>query len=127
MLDHVSLGVRDLSRSMRFYDAVLATIGQLRVWTREGAAGYGEPGRDDRLAIFQKDDARPAGEGTHLALTARTAGEVDRFHAEALAHGGTDLGPPGPRPQYGPGYYAAFVLDPDGHKLEAVHHGLTSV
>jgi catechol 2,3-dioxygenase-like lactoylglutathione lyase family enzyme len=122
MLDHVSLGVRDLARSIRFYDAVLAAIGKARVWTYDHGAGYGEAGGEVRLAIFVKPETQAAGPGFHLALTAASPAEVDAFHAAALVQGGSDLGPPGPRPQYGSGYYAAFVHDPDGHKLEVVHH-----
>ena len=123
MLDHVSLGVRDLARSIRFYDAVLAAIGKVRVWTYDHGAGYGDAGGEDRLAIFSKPETHAAGAGFHLALTAGSTAEVDAFHAAALAQGGSDLGAPGPRPRYGPGYYAAFVHDPDGDKLEVVHHG----
>ena len=123
MIDHLSLGVRELERALRFYDAALAPLGWVRVWTRPTAAGYGAPGGEDRLALFATLDAHPAGAGTHLALTAKTTEAVDRFWAAALANGGVDEGAPGDRPRYGAGYYAAFVRDPDGHRLEAVHHG----
>ena len=123
MIDHLSLGVRELDRAVRFYDAVLAPLGWVRVWTRPAAAGYGEAGGEDRLALFALLEAQAAGAGTHVALTAVTSAAVELFWAAALANGGVDEGAPGERPQYGPGYYAAFVRDPDGHKLEAVHHG----
>ncbi|MEW6279498.1 MAG: VOC family protein [Candidatus Eremiobacterota bacterium] len=122
MISHVSLGVRELERAARFYDAVLEPMGYVRVWCHPDAVGYGEPGGDDRLALFQRSDARGAGPGFHLAFEAPTEAAVEAFHAAALAGGGTDDGTPGLRPQYGSGYYAAFVRDPDGHKLEAVHH-----
>jgi catechol 2,3-dioxygenase-like lactoylglutathione lyase family enzyme len=122
VLDHASLGVRDLARSLSFYDAVLAPLGVVRVFRDHRCAGYGYAAEEDRLALFVVDDASPAGGGTHLALTAPSPAAVDAFHAAALAHGGRDEGPPGPRPRYGAGYYAAFVRDPDGHKLEAVCH-----
>lgn len=122
MLGHLSLGVNDLDRAIRFYDAVMTAIGCQRVWTSVKGIGYGEPGGPDRLALFvQPGTARPPGPGFHLAFKAGERAAVDRFHAAALANGGTDAGAPGPRPQYSATYYAAFVLDPDGHKLEAVH------
>jgi catechol 2,3-dioxygenase-like lactoylglutathione lyase family enzyme len=123
VLDHLSLGVTDLQRAIRFYDAALGALGYVRVWTKDDAAGYGENGGEDRLALASRPEAASAGPGTHLAFTAPSPGAVDAFHAAALAHGGNDEGAPGPRPRYGAGYYAAFVRDPDGHKLEAVHHG----
>ena len=122
MLDHASVGVRDLARAVAFYDAVLAPLGAVRVWSSERGAAYGPPGQEDKLALFRADGAAPAGDGAHLALTAPSAAAVDAFHRAALAHGGRDDGAPGPRPRYGAGYYAAFVRDPDGNKLEAVCH-----
>ncbi|HZS40513.1 MAG TPA: VOC family protein [Polyangia bacterium] len=124
MIDHVSLGVRDLARAERFYDAALAPLGYVRLWQSEKWAGYGMPGAaDEKLALFAEPGAAAAGPGAHLAFTAPAPGAVDAFHRAALACGGADEGAPGPRPRYGAGYYAAFVRDPDGHKLEAVHHG----
>jgi catechol 2,3-dioxygenase-like lactoylglutathione lyase family enzyme len=121
MLGHLSFGVADLARAAAFYDAVLAPLGYVRVWANERGAGFGEPGGSDRLALFARGpDASPPGPGFHLAFDAPDPAAVDAFHAAALAAGGEDAGPPGPRPRYGPNYYAAFVLDPDGHKLEAV-------
>jgi catechol 2,3-dioxygenase-like lactoylglutathione lyase family enzyme len=121
MLDHVSLGVTDLSRSITFYDAALRALGVVRVWTKDDAAGYGSLGGDDRLAIFATAQVNPSA-GTHLAFMASAESAVRAFHAAALAAGGTDHGPPGPRSRYGAGYIAAFVKDPDGHRLEAVFH-----
>ena len=121
MLDHASLGVRDLGRAVSFYDAVLEPLGVVRVFHDESGAGYGPPGGEDRLALF-RSDAAPAGSGSHLALRAPTPAAVDAFFAAALAGGGRDDGAPGLRPRYGAGYYAAFVRDPDGNKLEAVCH-----
>ena len=121
MLSHVSLGVRDLARAMAFYDASLAALGYVRLWTGTDGLGYGAPGGGEKLNIFARENAAPAGTGFHLALVAPGPESVDRFHAAALTHGGTDLGAPGPRPHYGTNYYAAFVRDPDGHKLEAVY------
>ncbi len=122
MLSHLSFGVNDLERAGTFYDAVLAPLGIVRVWQNPRGVGYGPPGGNDRLALFARaGKVQPPGEGFHLAFAAPAREAVDAFHAAALAHGGTDLGAPGPRPHYGPTYYAAFVADRDGHKLEAVH------
>ena len=121
MIGHLSLGVFDLDRAVRFYDAVLASVGMVRVWIDDTAAGYGPPGGNDKLALKrQPQPVVPPGPGFHLAFNAPTREAVDRFHAAALAQGGRDAGAPGLRPHYGPAYYAAFVFDPDGHKLEAV-------
>jgi catechol 2,3-dioxygenase-like lactoylglutathione lyase family enzyme len=122
MLGHLSFGVNDLEKAMAFYDAVLAPLGVVRVWSSERAAGYGLPGGQDKLALFARPGvARAPGEGFHLAFDAPAPEAVDRFHAAAIAAGGNDLGAPGLRTQYGPAYYAAFVTDLDGYKLEAVH------
>lgn len=122
MLGHLSIGVRDLRRAGLFYDAAMAPIGWVRVWTEADGLGYGPPGGNDKLALFQRSDARPPGTGFHLALDAPSREAVDAFHAAAVANGGTDAGAPGLRPHYGPTYYAAFVYDPEGWKLEAVCH-----
>jgi catechol 2,3-dioxygenase-like lactoylglutathione lyase family enzyme len=122
MLDHLSLGTADLARSSAFYDATLEPLGIVRVWSHPDAVGYGLPGGQDALAIKQRPGFAAPGAGFHLAFTARTPAEVDAFFRAALAHGGRDDGAPGLRPRYGPGYYAAFVVDPDGHRLEAVCH-----
>lgn len=122
MLGHISFGVADLDRAIRFYDSVLAPLGCIRVWSDAKAAGYGPPGGGDRLALFARPGGTSApGPGFHLAFDAPSRSAVDTFHAAALASGGIDDGAPGLRPRYGASYYAAFVIDPDGHKLEAVH------
>jgi catechol 2,3-dioxygenase-like lactoylglutathione lyase family enzyme len=127
MLHHISLGVTDVVRSATFYDQVLAPLGYVRVWSdiRPGeqgqAVGYGSAGGGDKLAL--KQIAHPMGgpfAGFHVAFAAPTCESVARFHAAALAGGGADNGGPGLREQYGPNYYAAFVVDADGHHLEAV-------
>ncbi|MDP3759476.1 MAG: VOC family protein [Ramlibacter sp.] len=121
MLHHISLGVADLQRAAAFYDAALGALGYVRAWTDETAIGYGEPGGGDKLAIKQRGaDALAPGPGFHVALAAPDRESVARFHAAALQHGGRDNGPPGLRPHYGPDYHAAFVIDPDGHAIEAV-------
>jgi len=122
MLGHVSFGVSDLGRSTAFYDAVLAALGCERVWTGERGVGYAEPGEGDKLNLFQRSATASApGPGFHIAFNAPSRAAVDAFHAAALAHGGQDQGAPGLRERYSPTYYAAFVLDPDGYKLEAVN------
>jgi catechol 2,3-dioxygenase-like lactoylglutathione lyase family enzyme len=121
MLGHISFGVSDLEGSIAFYDAVLAPLGLTRVWTNPNAAGYGYLGRGDLFSLKRQASAvRPPGPGFHLAFNAQTRAVVDAFHFEALKAGGTDNGGPGLRPHYGPDYYAAFVVDPDGYRIEAV-------
>ncbi len=120
MIDHLSIGVVDLDRSTAFYDGVLGKIGYARVWATDSAAGYGSPGGSDKLALFVSPTAPALGAGFHLAFTAPTEDAVRQFHAAALELGGRDAGGPGLRENYGPTYYAAFVFDPDGAKLEAV-------
>jgi catechol 2,3-dioxygenase-like lactoylglutathione lyase family enzyme len=126
MLSHLSFGVRDLERSQAFYDAALAPLGYVRLWQTPRGLGYGppHPDGDEKLALFLQAEVSvslAAGPGFHLALIAPSSEAVDRFHAAAIAHGGRDDGAPGLRPHYGKRYYAAFVFDPDGHKLEAKH------
>ena len=122
MLSHLSFGVADLAGAAAFYDGVLGTLGYVRAWSNADGVGYGEAGRNDELALFAMPGlASPPGAGFHLAFTAPDRASVDAFHAAALRLGGRDQGAPGARPQYSPTYYAAFVTDPDGHKLEAVH------
>lgn len=126
MLHHLSLGAQEIERAARFYDAVLAPLGYVRVWSdlRQGepgqAVGYGPPGSGDRLAIKQVAQPMPSIPGFHVAFSASSRAAVMAFHAAALAAGGQDNGPPGLRPEYGPDYFAAFVVDPEGHRLEAV-------
>ncbi len=123
VLGHLSFGVSDLASSSAFYDAALGPLGIVRVWSYDDAVGYGRPGGGDKFALFVKPGRTDlaAGPGFHLAFDAPSPAAVDAFHAAALATGGTDEGAPGLRPHYGETYYAGFVRDPDGHKLEAVH------
>jgi len=124
MLSHLSFGVEDLARAAAFYDRVLAPLGYGRVWASATGVGFGPPGENDKLALFPRPgDAAPPGPGFHLALSAPSRAAVDAFHAAAMAAGGRDEGGPGLRLHYGAAYYAAFVVDLDGHKLEAVHQG----
>ena len=119
LIDHIQLVVRDLPASRRFYEAVLAV---LEVPIGGGADDYFWA---DELFVSTADSQAASGKLTgrqHLAFQARDRAAVDAFHAAALAHGGRDNGAPGERP-YHPGYYAAFLLDPDGNNIEAVFHG----
>lgn len=122
MLDHVSIGVRDLGRATDFYDAVLKTLGLHRLKERPGAVGYGPDGNAAPTFWVLQQDAASAvpGPGLHLAFHAQSRVEVDSSHATALSKAGRDAGRPGPRPQYTAGFYGAFVLDLDGYKIEAV-------
>ncbi len=116
-LDHVAFDVADLPTSRRFYLAALAPWGAREAQV-ESAFGYGPEGSED-LWIAQG----VPGPLLHLALAAPNRATVDAFYAAALAAGGRDNGAPGLRPRYHAAYYAAFVLDPDGNNIEAVHHG----
>jgi catechol 2,3-dioxygenase-like lactoylglutathione lyase family enzyme len=123
VLAHLSFGISDMTRSGAFYDATLAALGYARVFSRPSSIGYGRAGtQDDRLLlILQPDPVIPPSRGFHLAFIAPSREAVDRFHIAAIECGGLDQGAPGLRPHYGTNYYAAFVLDPDGYKLEAKH------
>lgn len=123
MLDHISLTASDLVRSKAFYDAALAPLGIQVLWPTDPESivfGYGEAGT--RKPYFWLAEGGPTTNRLHVAFTAATRDQVDAFYAAALAAGGRDNGPPGPRLQYHPGYYGAFVLDPDGLNIEAVCH-----
>ena len=121
MLGHISFGVEDLDRAVRFYDAALSPLGLVRVWSTERSAGWGPDGKGDLLAVFRHaGKAHAPGPGFHLAINAPDRKAVDAFHAAALKAGGTDDGAPGIRAKYSPTYYAAFVIDPDGNNLELV-------
>lgn len=119
MIDHISIGVRDIPRARRFYDAALAPLGYSCLSSGDTHLGYGA----DRVVLWIGKAARPVPadpeSGLHVCFSAPTRASVDAFHAAALAHGGTDNGPPGLRPDYGETYYAAFAVDPDGYRIEA--------
>ncbi len=119
-LSHVSLGTDDHVRAVAFYDAVLATLGCRRIMEHGEATGYGKAFPEFWIQRpFDGGSARP-GNGTHVAFLAPDRASVDAFYRAALAAGGRCEGPPGLRPQYHARYYACFVRDPDGHKLEAM-------
>jgi catechol 2,3-dioxygenase-like lactoylglutathione lyase family enzyme len=125
MLLYLTLGTNDLAAATRFYDAALAPLGLIRRATEADEIGYAaaEDSRC-RLWITRPFDGRPAsiGNGSMPAFAAASPEVVQAFHAAAIAHGGTDEGAPGLRP-YGPAFFAAYVRDPDGNKLSAVHEG----
>ena len=124
MIDQLGIAVSDIARSRKFYEAALGALGmsvQMEVGPdRSGdgstALGFGVPGEK----IFWIADGEKVGEGTHVAFRADDHRQVDQFHAAGLGAGGRDNGKPGPRPNYGPNYYAAFLCDPDGANIEAV-------
>jgi catechol 2,3-dioxygenase-like lactoylglutathione lyase family enzyme len=117
-VDHLTLQVRDLEASRRFYAAALAPWGS-RQFEGDWGISFGPSGSED-VAIAAGEPSAPI----HLALSAPDRETVQRFYEAALSAGGRDNGPPGERPQYHPGYYAAYVLDPDGNNVEAVFHDL---
>ena len=119
MLDHVTIGVSDFERSKTFYDRALRPLGITRLYSEgDRFAGYGVSPK----AFFWIGLKDAVQTGVHIAFAAADRATVNRFHDEAIAAGGTDNGRPGLRPHYHPGYYGAFVLDPDGHNIEAVCH-----
>lgn len=123
MLDHVSLGVADLDRSRRFYDAVLRVIGIVRIVDFANGSDYGAmAGQLGVEFTITREPAVAPARGTHVCFRAPDRAAVRAFHAAALAAGGRDDGMPGLRALYHPDYFAAFVLDPDGHRIEAVCH-----
>ena len=119
MFDHVSIGVRDIARAKRFYDAALAPLGYKCLSAGEASLGYGA----DAAAFWINAAERPVPpdekSSLHVCFAAPTRRSVDAFHAAALAAGGKDNGKPGLRRDYGDSYYAAFVVDPDGYRVEA--------
>lgn len=121
MLHHVSLGVSDVERAARFYDAVLAALGYKRVMEfMPYAVAYGESAPELWVGTPHNQLAPTVGNGVHIALAAKNKDAVHAFHQAALDAGGVDDGAPGPRPEYSASYYGAFVRDPDGNKLEAM-------
>jgi catechol 2,3-dioxygenase-like lactoylglutathione lyase family enzyme len=127
LLDHVSITVSDIAVAEPFYDAIMAALGVVKVGARGDWLGYGERARPDHpdrvyLSIRKGDRPEPA-YGRHWCFKASSRAVVDAFWQAGLAHGGVDQGAPGLR-DYHPGYYAAFIADPDGNRLEAVCHTL---
>ena len=121
-IDHVTLRAGNLAASRRFYEAALAPLGTGLEFAHEGLLAFGS-GEGGRLILYASE--RPVA-GFHVAFSAPSREAVDRFYAAALEAGGRDNGAPGPRPEYHAGYYGAYVFDPDGNNVEAVHHAVPS-
>lgn len=121
MIDHISIGVRDVAVSGRFYDAALAPLGYRRLSDSADSVGYG----DQAVVLWIGASRRPVPpdleSGLHICFAATSRAAVDAFHTAALAAGGQDNGKPGVRSAYGPNYYAAFAVDPDGCRIEAYY------
>jgi catechol 2,3-dioxygenase-like lactoylglutathione lyase family enzyme len=120
MIDHISVGVSDLERAARFYEAALATLGLSRLVTRPTTVGFGKAYPEFWINLRAGMTPVEPGSGTHICLRAKSTGDVDAFHAAALNAGGRSDGAPGLRPHDRVKYYAAFVRDPDGNRIEAV-------
>lgn len=121
MIDHTGIGVADVARSAAFYDAALAALGLRRVAQLPPETGADAVGYGDAYPVFWIDRFHPHGVKQHTAFAAKSRAHVDAFHAAAVRAGGKDNGAPGLRGGgYPPGYYAAFVVDPDGNNMEAV-------
>jgi AraC family transcriptional regulator len=117
MYDHVGLKVRDTAAAVKFYAAIMGALGHKPI--AEDGTGYGAGAGAGAASLWLSEDSKAPG-GAHVAFTAADHKTVQRFHTAGLAAGGKDNGPPGPRPNYGPTYYAAFLIDPDGNNVEAV-------
>jgi catechol 2,3-dioxygenase-like lactoylglutathione lyase family enzyme len=118
MIDHIMLRVKDYVESKRFYDAVLGTLGYRALMEFGAGCGYGDT--KPYFWIGPSEDPHPR---IHIAFKAKDRASVDAFHAKALELGARDDGAPGVRSHYHPNYYGAFVIDPNGHNIEAVYHG----
>jgi catechol 2,3-dioxygenase-like lactoylglutathione lyase family enzyme len=119
MFDHVSIGVADIARSKKFYDAALKPLGFTLLSDGESSLGYGEKAVQLWLGATRKPVKADMDSGLHFCFAAKDRAAVDAFHAAAVKAGGKDNGKPGVRADYGPKYYAAFAIDPDGYRIEA--------
>ena len=119
MISHVSIGVKDPGKAAKFYDAALEPLGYKRLYDSAEAVGYGAAGPQLWLMKAERPVPADKGSGLHFCFDAPSRAAVDNFHASALKSGGTDNGRPGLRPDYGDNYYAAFIVDPDGYRIEA--------
>ncbi|HXX09000.1 MAG TPA: VOC family protein [Pseudolabrys sp.] len=120
MIDHVSVAVRDIAAATRFYETVLGTIGVTKLEARPATVGFGKTYPEFWINLRAALTPLPSESGAHVCFRARSIELVDAFHAAALAAGGSSDGAPGLRPAHGKGYYAAFIRDPDGNRIEAV-------
>lgn len=119
MIDHLSLGIADVARSARFYDPTLGALGYQRLSADDSSLSYGSSAPKLWLLKTSRPVVADPESGLHLSFVASTSAQVDAFYRAAMDHGGRDNGGPGVRESYGAGYYAAFVVDPDGYRLEA--------
>jgi catechol 2,3-dioxygenase-like lactoylglutathione lyase family enzyme len=123
MLDHVSIGVRDIANAKRFYDAAMKPLGFACLSADDSSLGYGKEAAGFWIYAAERPVPDDPKSGLHFCFVAPSRASVAAFHPAALANGGRDNGKPGVRKDYGPHYYAAFVFDPDGYRLEAHHEG----
>jgi len=123
MINHISIGVKDINAARRFYDAALKPLGYPCLSESAGSLGYGS--KSAQFWIYAATSPVPADEqsGLHFCFDAPSRKSVDAFHAAAVSSGGRNHGAPGLRADYGEGYYAAFVVDPEGYRIEAYHQG----
>jgi catechol 2,3-dioxygenase-like lactoylglutathione lyase family enzyme len=119
MINHVSIGVRDLARTKRFYEAALQPLGYRCLSEAGGGLGFGRDAVAFSVSVVERPVAADKDSGLHFCFNAPTRSSVNAFHAAALGAGGRDNGKPGVRTEYDPDYYAAFVIDPDGYRIEA--------
>jgi catechol 2,3-dioxygenase-like lactoylglutathione lyase family enzyme len=119
MIAHVSIGARAIDRARRFYDAALKPLGYTCLSSGEDSLGYGAEAPEFWTSATEHPVPADGRSGLHICFTAPTRAAVDAFHKAALKAGGHDNGKPGLRPDYGPNYYAAFAIDPDGYRIEA--------
>ncbi len=120
MIDHISVGVSDLERSAKFYEAAFAPLGLTKLILRPGTVGFGKAYPEFWINLRAGMTPVPPESGTHICLRAKTTGEIEAFYRAALKAGGKDDGAPGQRPHFHVKYYVAFVTDPDGNRVEVV-------
>lgn len=119
MINHISIGVRDLAQTKRFYDAALGPLGYACLSAGESSLGYGSGDVTLWISVSKSPVPADPNSGLHVCFDAPTRQSVDAFHAAAMEAGGRDNGRPGVRAEYSPDYYASFVIDPDGYRIEA--------
>ena len=123
MIHHVSIGVKDVAATKRFYDAALRPLGYRCLSESPGSLGYGSESVVFWISAAERPVPADEGSGLHFCFVAPSRKTVDAFHAAAVTSGGRDNGGPGLRADYGDGYYAAFAIDPDGYRIESYHQG----
>jgi len=127
IIDHLSVGVPDIEKACGFYDKVLEALGCSRLATTDGFAAYGNGAVQFLLMLPTDGETYTSGNGAHICFVAQDTAAVDAFHRQAIGSGGKDEGAPGPRTGYPkPDIYTAFVRDPFGNKLEAIHNGFAA-